>query len=315
MAAPAIQLNPNISTVAQGTFGVQWDGLVQGTAYPDPSTRYALATGILSNSETIPMWGGVGIYEDVPPAVTGVGLNSALSTPGALGGNIGRAIGIAVSGGTKNLTGFSVFDQAYGMINTPQSPVQTIGSYGQVLFYRLGSGARIALACNAALAATLQGGLITQPVSWDFNNQQVIPYITAYSADVVTGASWNSGTGVVTYTLTAGGELAVGDVFTITGIVATGAGSNAVSYNGTFTAITGTTGTSLTAQFLTGTANNPGTYSSGGSLVAGGGAIPGVKILKSLTTNCMTVAYNSTTGFATWNYNASAVVAQLGPNN
>lgn len=313
MTVAAIQLNPNVTTNAVGTFGVQWDGLCQGTAYPDPSTRWGEATGLLSSSETLPMWGGVGIYEDVPPAVTSVGLNSELATPGALGGNIGRAV--SISGGTKNLTGFSVFDQAYGMINTPQSPVPTIGSSGQVLFYRLGSGARIVLACNAALAASLQGGLITQQVSWDFTNQQLIPYVAAYSADAITGAAWNSSTGVVTYTLTTGGELAVGDVFTITGIVATGAGSNNVSYNGTFTAISGTSGTSLTAQFATGSANNPGTYSSGGTLVAGGGAIPGAKILKTQTSNCMTVNYNSTTGFTTWNYNGTAAVVQLGPAN
>ena len=40
-------------------------------------------------------------------------------------------------GGTAgSLTGFSVFDQAYGMINSPQSPVQLAATYMQVNFFR-----------------------------------------------------------------------------------------------------------------------------------------------------------------------------------
>jgi len=58
----------------------------------------------------------------------------------ALGGNVGRATALT---GSKALTGFSAFDQDYAMINTPQSPVPTSASFGQVNFYRLGSNARI----------------------------------------------------------------------------------------------------------------------------------------------------------------------------
>ena len=312
-----LTFNPTLTTSAPGTFGVTWDGLITGTAYPDPSTRFNLSSGVLLNSETIPMWGGVGIYEDVPPAATFTDtLGGSLSTPIALGGGVGRANIIAYTNATsKSLAGFSVFDQAYGMINFPQSPVPQIGSYGQVMFYRLGSGARIALPINAALATTLQQGQTTQPVSWDFNNQVIIPYVAAYSADVITNATWNSTTGVVTITLTTGGELAVGDVFTISGIVVTGQGSNGVSYNGTFTAISPTSTTTLTYQGLAGTNNNPGTYSSGGSLLAGGGAIPGAKILRTYASGCMTPVYNASTGFLTWNYNGPAAIIALGPAN
>ena len=66
-----IAFNPNITTVSAGMFNTSSVGLVQGTAYPDPAIRYKLAGGTLASTETLPMWGGVGIYTDVPasPAV------------------------------------------------------------------------------------------------------------------------------------------------------------------------------------------------------------------------------------------------------
>ncbi len=76
----------------------------------------------------------------------------------------------------KTLTGFSVFDQAYGMINTPQSPVPLAAGYMQVMFYRLGSKARLTLAMDPALAAGLYGNPITIPVSWDFTLQRLVAF-------------------------------------------------------------------------------------------------------------------------------------------
>ena len=99
----SLSVSPTSTNTATGTFGVTWDGLVQGTAYPDPETRYALRSGWLSNNETIPMWGGVGLYVDVP-GVSGGPLI-------AQGCQVGRATS------ESNLLGFSVFDQAYGMVN------------------------------------------------------------------------------------------------------------------------------------------------------------------------------------------------------
>lgn len=308
MAAPAIQLNPNITTQATGTFGVQWNGLCQGTAYPDPSTRFNLSAGILSNSETLPMWGGVGIYEDVPPAVSSVGLSGQLSTQEGIGGAVGRATGLT---GSKALTGFSVFDQAYGMINTPQSPVPTIGSYGQVMLYRLGSGARLVVAMAPSLVS-LEGGLITAQVSWDYTNQELVPYTAAYVANPITGATWASTSGGQT-TFTVSNDLSAvlsaGSVIDVSGVVSTG--GTGVGYNGNFVVVSVTSSTIVVTQVA---ASSPGTYSSGGSVAAGGGALP-CKILRTYNTGCMTVSYNSVTGFATWNYNGAAAVIQLGPTN
>lgn len=165
MPAPAIILNPYIQTTAPGMFVIESDGFIAGTAMPDPAARYALSGGWLAQTETLPMFGGVAISENIP--------NEAAGNPVVpLGGAIGRATTYA------NLTGFSVFDQNYAAVNSPQSPVPTVGSGGLVNFYRLGCGIRVAVNCASALAASMEGGLINQQVSWDFTNQQLIAFAT-----------------------------------------------------------------------------------------------------------------------------------------
>lgn len=287
-----ISINPQVVTNAAGTFGIDWDGLIQGTAYPDPAVRYFLASGFLANTETLPMWGGVGISEAIPTPQ-----GAPPTTPSAsLGGPIIRATNVTGGSTAGNLTGFSVFDQAYGMINSPQSPVPLAPSYGQVMFYRLGSGARIAVALDPTLAS-LEGDVITEQVSWDYAQQRLIPYVAAYPANVLTSLTWASTSGgQVTASTTTAHGLSVGSVFTLSGNVP-------VDYNGTFTALSGTTGNVIVYALAT----NPGSATTLGQLNAGGGAAP-VEILRVYNSNCMTVSYNSATGSATWNYNSSAAV-------
>jgi hypothetical protein len=75
-----------------------------------------------------------------------------------------------------------------------------------VNFYRLGSGARVALAIDPTLV-TLEGGLITQQVSWDFANQKIIAFATTALAVKILAIkssgcmvpSYNAGTGFVTW--------------------------------------------------------------------------------------------------------------------
>jgi len=161
-----IAFNPYVQTTAAGMFNIESDGFIVGTAMPDPATRFALAGGWLATTETLPMFGGIGITENVPqerPPVTRADV--------ALGGIVGRASAYT------NLTGFSVFDQNYAAVNTPQSPVPVVGSGGLVNFYRLGSRARIALQIDPTLV-TLEGGIITAQVSWDFTNSKIIAFAT-----------------------------------------------------------------------------------------------------------------------------------------
>jgi hypothetical protein len=174
MATPAFSFNPYIQTSAAGMFTIESDGFVVGTAMPDPATRFALAGGWLATTETVPMFGGIAISELIPTE-----RSTSPATPTrpdiALGSVIARATTLAAGAGTT--TGFSVFDQNYAAVNTPTSPVPTIGSGGLVNFYRLGSGARVVLAIDPALV-TLEGGLINQQVSWDFSAQRIIAFAT-----------------------------------------------------------------------------------------------------------------------------------------
>ena len=288
-----ISFNPQLSTNAAGTFGVQWDGLIQGTAFPDPATRYALSSGYLASSETLPMWGGVGISEDVP-LITG-------SVPDAsMGGAIIRATSEPGTGAGA-LTGFSVFDQAYGMVNTPQSPVPLAGSYGQVMFYRLGSGARIAVQADPALVSAAGGLPITQNVEWDFINQRLIPSTGTLT---ISSGTYNNTTGVITLTMSAPITFGVGDAITLSSLTGTGAYA---SLNGTYTTAAGTTGSTVV---LNGTAGVGASTITGGDATLGSGAssaIP-VKVLRVYANNCMTVSYDPLTGFATWNRNGAAAV-------
>ena len=61
--SPYAQSNGN-----NGLFNIQSNGFRQGTAMADPSTRYRLRAGILATTETLPMWGGVGVFANVPGA-------------------------------------------------------------------------------------------------------------------------------------------------------------------------------------------------------------------------------------------------------
>ena len=162
--------NPYAQTTASGMFNIQSDGLIVGTAMPDPAHRYDLAGGFLAATETLPMFGGVGISENVPKHTPQPQLSDTL------GGAVIRATAAAGTA-AGSLTGFSVFDQNYAAVNNPQSPVPVTANGGLVNFYRLGSLARLVLAIDPTLIS-LEGGIITQQVSWDFTNQKIIAFAT-----------------------------------------------------------------------------------------------------------------------------------------
>ena len=203
-----IAFNPYLQTNAAGQFTIESDGLVVGTAYPDPSTRFALAGGWLATTETLPMYGGIAISELIPTERT-----TAPATPTradiALGSVIARATTLAAGAGS--CTGFSVFDQNYAAVNTPTSPVPTVGSGGLVNFYRFGSGARVALSADPALAAAIETGTspVSTPLYWDPTNLRVSATSTSNllipaKCLMVKGtncmvASYNAGTGVTTW--------------------------------------------------------------------------------------------------------------------
>ena len=291
-----LAFSPFIQTNAAGTFNVSASGLMQGTAMADPSARNWLATGVLASTETLPMWGGVALTESVPPATAGsVSLNQNL------GGNLVRATSIS---GALPITAFSTFDQDYAAVSTPQSPVPLLGSGQTVHFYRLGSNARLSVACDPSLVS-VDGSPINTQLSWDFVGQRLIPYSAAYPATTITGATWASTAGGQT-TFTVGTDLTsyinAGDDINVSGFVSTG--GTGVGYNGAFTVVSITSTTIVVTQA---SASSPGTYASGGTIQAGGGVLP-VRLLKVVPNNSMVVNYNPVTGFATWNRNGAAAL-------
>jgi|SRR5581483_4318996 len=289
-----VAFNPYVQTAGNaGLFNVSSKGLRQGTAYPDPATRYALRTGVLDVNETLPMWGGVGIYENIPTY-------GAADPNTTLGPVVGRANGLT---GSKQLAGFSVFDQAYGMITTPQSNVPLIGSYGQVMSYALGSNARIAVKCDAALV-DLWGLTIQSQVSWDFVNQLLVPYLGTLT---ISSGTYNNTTGVVVLTMSAPITFDAGDAIVVSSLTGTGAFA---SLDGTFTSIPTTSGSTVT--YNAGAGLGAATIT-GGSLTLGSGAssaLP-VKVLDVQAGNCETVSYDPATGYANYNFDGNCAVIQL----
>jgi hypothetical protein len=287
-----ISYNPNITTVTSGLFNIQSTGLVQGTAFPDPAIRFKLASGLLATTETLPMWGGVGIFTDIPGVVGGPATQ--------LGTIVGRATSVS------NLIAFSVFDQMYGMINTPQSPVPLAASSMQVGYYRLGSGARIAVQAAPALASDV-GSLTNLQVSWDFVNQQLIPFIAAYVSASVSSATYTSSTGIIALTFSAApfgasiGSGANGVYISISGL----AGTGVAPLNGDWPITgTGSSGTVISVQGPIGLGTLTITGSTG-TLAAGGGALACQVLQIETANNGQSVVYNATTGFATWNFGAN----------
>lgn len=283
-----IPTNPYATTVASGSFNAQSVGYIQGMALDQPSVRNSLSGGVLSTAETIPMWGGVGISEAVPGAAGG--------PREVLGGIVTRATTLTAAA-MNSLTGFSVFDQNYAGVNTPASPVPLTPSYGMVNFYRMGSGARIAVKCSPNLV-NAEGVIITQQVSWDFLNQQLEPFTSTTLASLI---SYTSGTGVVSITTAAAHGLLPGDTFEITGV--TGTGADLAVINGEHTATAGTTGTTLNFVVATGLTISTVT---GGALSSGG--VLNVRILDVQIGNSMTVTYDSVTGLATWNRSGNCAI-------
>ena len=273
MTASLASLNPVVTTNFAGQFQTTSDGYTQGQALADWSLMSQLRGGVLAASETLPMYPGVGVYENMPAAGS-----STFVTP-----TVGRATNVTANT-AKTLAGFSVFNNWVNGVNNPQSPVPTAATGMGVNFFRLGSGIMVPVACAPSLTS-LDGSLTTPLVSWDFVGQQLAPYVAAYPANVLTGQTWSAGS--VTFTTTTAHGVAVGDVFAISG-------STPAGYNGVYTAITGTTGSTLVATLAT----NPGSSTAYGTLVAGGGAL-NVKI-SGVYTNGRIISYNATTNVATY---------------
>lgn len=286
---------PYQTTNAAGSFSVQSAGYVQGIYMDDPAVRYALAIGTVSSSATGPIWGGMAISESVA---------AASGYDRTQGGTLVAATAVT------NITGFSVFNNAYAWPGSPQSPVPMAGASGMTVpFFRMGSGARIAVAMDPSLVS-LDGGLITQQVSWDFNNQVLQPYDASTATYSVTSATSSYANGVYTIAIVmaaASPVAAVGDLINISGV--TGTGASLVNGNQTVSAFTDNQHFSIQ---ITAASGAIATGALTGTIVLnyGTGALP-VKVLDISAANSMTVSYNALTGAATWNRSGYAALIQI----
>jgi hypothetical protein len=196
----AITFDPMQVNNFPGSFSVRSEGYIQGYALDDPSVLISkLSVGVLASTETVPMWGGVPLTVSIP---------NQPSTPNLPG--LARATANAITG-AGSVGGFSVFNQAASMIQTPGSPVPLAGPGGSVNFFRLGSGARITVKISAALVTALAAGGVLQNVQtqWDFTNSQLTTFAsgTALPIDIERWdalgnsetVSYNSSTGAVTW--------------------------------------------------------------------------------------------------------------------
>lgn len=290
----SVSFNYVATTTAAGFFGVSSDGMVQGTFMDDPALRNELATGWLATSETLPMWGGVGIFEYIPTDPTTL----PMTTPWvAYGSQVGRATTVTQTA-AGGLIGFSVFNQGHAMVTSPQSTVPQAGSGMTVPYVRLGSGLRVCVAADPALAS-LAGSSVGSQVSWDFRNQVLTPYQASGGTGSITSITVD-GNGVATATLSgaiSGWTISVGDSVNISG--ATNSGTAPVGLLNTTQIVTAVTSATV-FQFQLPT--NQGTWGTiGGTIVLNysGGAI-NVKLLKIQIGNSMQVKWDPVNQLATW---------------
>ena len=204
-----VNFNPFQTTNGAGSFNVSSGGYTQGVAHDDPASRFYLSGGALATSETLPMWGGVAIQE--------------LLTSANANANLGNSVGRAAT--AAQINGFSVFNQGHNALNWPGNSVPLQSSGMTVPFYRLGSNARIAVACDPSLAS-IDGGNISQQVSWDFNNQRLQPYDASTATVSLTSITSSYAAGVYTFVVVAAAATlvgAVGDAINVSGVTGTGA--------------------------------------------------------------------------------------------
>ena len=284
--------NAYVTTNAAGSFNPESTGFVQGMALDNAAARQFLAAGVLGQNETIPMWGGVAISEAIP---------GAASRPNSiLGPTITRATTNALNGATGQVTGFSVFDENASALNSPISPVPLVYSGGQVNFYRFGSGARIPVAMGPDLV-DLEGNIITTQVSWDFNNQVLMPFDASTGTFALTSitSSFSASTGLYTMAVVAAVATpvaAVGDFINVSGV--TGTGAALVNGNQQITAFTDNQHFSFQVAAASG-AIATGALTGTLLLNYGTGALP-VRVLEVQIGKSMVVAFNPLTGIATW---------------
>lgn len=151
-----------------GLFNVSSRGFTQGDAQDDPAVRMQLCSGLISDDVETPLYAGMGVLECLAPADSVTGNNIILPT-------------------ATRCNAFTVINQAYHGITTPNSPVPQFLQGGSVHYFRIGSLARIPLPISADVAAMVQDGgpVDADGFVWDLVNQCVDVYSSGSSGNPV----------------------------------------------------------------------------------------------------------------------------------
>lgn len=152
--ASTISLNPNLTTGFSGTFRVSTDGYVVGTFLDDPNNRYNLEGGVVSSSQSTPLWGGLPVTLAVPTPGTSAALGPAMVAAGSLAA----------------INAWTLFNQSAAGIITPGSNVPLFASGTSLNFARPGSNLRIVLPVYASDVNGLEGAAPNVALYWDPTN-------------------------------------------------------------------------------------------------------------------------------------------------
>jgi len=163
-------VNPVVVTNFSGSFFSTSTGYVSGTLLDDPVTRFKLNQG---------MW------NSATAAYGGVGITITLPTAGTEADEYNSVLTLATS--QANLLGFTVWNQATAMVQTPQGNVPLAAQYMSVDYVEFGSGARIVVPCSSSTAAALAHQAQNVALYWDYTNQVLLssPGGTAIAAKLI----------------------------------------------------------------------------------------------------------------------------------
>lgn len=154
--------NQYVTNQPQSSFLLETQGYVQGLCLDDTVARMWLMEGTLISTATTPLWGGVPIQEQIN--VTGSGSDG-----------LGPVVLAATA--QNNVTGWCTYQQMMHGVISPGSNAPQYGPTNGVGFFRLGTNARMVVACDPALVASITGAgdLITavSAVYWDVANYRI----------------------------------------------------------------------------------------------------------------------------------------------
>lgn len=153
--------NQYVTNQPQSSFLLETQGYVQGLCLDDTVARMWLMEGTLISTATTPMWGGVPIEEQIN--VTGSGSDG-----------LGPVVLASTSQAT--VTGFSTYQQMMHGVISPGSNAPQYGPTNGVGFFRLGTNARLIVACDPALISTITGAgdsITSQALYWDVTNFRI----------------------------------------------------------------------------------------------------------------------------------------------